>query len=305
MSEVMKLETFEPIRDRFIALGYNEQQFNREASFAAMIINGSEQLQECTTGSKLAAVMQVANIGLSLNPVRKEAYLVTRYIRGKGKVAHLEPSYQGLVKLITDTGSVTSVYSHLVHDGDEFEVSLGTETKITHKPKFKNKSITHVYAVAVLKDGSKQIEVMDVDDVNEIREISESYKAFKDGRVRSCVWVDHYGEMARKTVIRRLVKYLPKTDEFNRVHEAIALDESDYPLTFQQEQMIETMLRRPLNLTPERIDQISRTFTSYSSHEAAEVITELLRAEEEVDPINGGYNYSQTQIQNKLASEKD
>ncbi|MFN3771603.1 MAG: recombinase RecT, partial [Ectopseudomonas guguanensis] len=75
--------------------------------------------------------------------------------------------------------------------------------------------ITHVYAVARLKDGGRQFEVMSKAQVEAVRAQS---KAGKSGP-----WVSHWEEMAKKTVIRRLFKYLPVSVEIQR---AVTLDEA-------------------------------------------------------------------------------
>ena len=100
---------------------------------------------------------------------------------------------------------ISQIYAHPVYEGDEFEYSLGMHQDIIHKPKNKTRNITGVYAVAVLPNGQMQAEVMEREEIDDIRAMSESYKAFKAGKIKSCVWEDHYSEMARKTVIRRLI----------------------------------------------------------------------------------------------------
>jgi len=192
-------QTFETIKERFCKV-MDEQTFTKEVSFAVQHIGNNKYLADCKQESLMKAVYNIALTGLSLNPIHKLAYLVPRFTGGN-KIAVLEASYQGLVKLLTDTGSIQNVYSHLVYKEDEFEVSLGTSSEIIHKPKFKSKEITHVYAVAILNDGSKQFEIMDIGQLHDIRALSESYKAFVAKKVSSCIWVTHEGEMCRKTVI--------------------------------------------------------------------------------------------------------
>jgi len=157
----MNNQDLEPIKKRMSAI-LDKSVIEREISFAMQAINSSNGLQQCSKESLQKAVYNIALTGLSLNPVLKYAYLIPRWSRD-GNQAVLEPSYQGLIKLLTDTGSIVAIYAHLVHEGDDFEVVYGTSVEINHKPKFASKNVTHVYAVAILQDSNfKQIEVMTI-----------------------------------------------------------------------------------------------------------------------------------------------
>lgn len=297
MGAIKKAE-FDLIKDRFIGLT-SKEKFTKECSFAVQHFNKNNYLASATLDSKLQAVLNVAMTGLTLNPVLKLAYLVPR--RGmNGVECHLEPSYQGLVKLVTDTGSAKNVVAHLVYDGDDFEVSLGTSESIMHKPKFQSKEITHVYAVATLFDGTNQIEVMTFEDVCKIRDSSESYKSFKNGKTKSCIWNDHEGEMSRKTVVKRLVKYLPKTEMWDKLGNAIDIDNSDYKASENQTDYIDNLLMTA-NISPDEVDGITRECTYMDSERASEVIQYL--KDNQVDPIHAGIPYGQTEIVDKQNNE--
>lgn len=298
-NEVTSFKTeLDKIRERFVKLTDNET-FIKECSFAIQHFNKNSYLDKATTDSKLQAVLNIANVGLTLNPVLKLAYLVPRYNSSKKVIeCNLEPSYQGLVKLITDTGSARNVYAHVVHEGDDFEETLGTEPSITHRPKRTSKTITHAYAVAVLFNGSKQIEVMTADEINAIRDISESYKAFKDKKTSSCIWESDYSEMCRKTVIKRLTKYLPKTDQWEKLGTAIDLDNRDYSISNDQAGYIESLLTN-CSLPVEEVVEIEKSINALTSSEASKVIHRL--KENQLDPVISGGNYSQRDINKHLA----
>lgn len=283
--------SFQKVEQRFIELT-DKATWEREKSYAIQLFRKSETLQKANIQSTLEALVNVANIGLTLNPALKLAYLVPRFSH-RGVEICLEASYQGLVKLITDTKSAKNVYCHVVYDGDEFQETLGTSVEIKHVPKRQSNKPILVYAVAVLYDGSKQIEVMTIDEVNDIRDKSESYKAFISGKVKSCVWNDFYNEMARKTVIRRLCKYLPKTDQWEKLANAIKLDEVDYTISDSQYDYIEQLLETAC-ISPEEKYQIEHSLNRLTSHEANQVIERLKEAQ--VNPIEAGNNYSQTDI---------
>lgn len=294
-NQLMTKKDFNIIENRFMKFS-DEETFLKEVSFAMGILKGNAYLNRATTESKLECVLNLAMTGLTLNPVLKLAYLIPFSDKGTVK-CRVEPSYQGLIKLVTDTASAVTIYSHAVFEGDDFEVSLGTSMNIIHKPKFKSKDIIHVYAVAKLHDGTMQIEVMDAFQIKEIRSNSESFKAFKSGKSRSCIWEDHFGEMAKKTVVKRLIKYLPKTDRWQKLGDAIELDNQDYGATDSQKDYIDGLLMTA-NLSPELLEDYEREMSYMTSDRAGEMINELLN--NQVDPIDAGTAYNQTDIKNKL-----
>lgn len=294
----LKKGDFNIIEERFLEVS-NKDTFTKEVTFAIGIFKGNNYLNKATKESKLDSVMNLAMTGLTLNPVLKLAYLIPYFSDGAVK-CRVEPSYQGLVKLITDTGSAKTVYSHIVYDGDDFEVSLGTSVEIIHKPQFKSTDILKVYAVAILNDGTKQIEVMTTEQVDEIRDNSESFKAFKNGKTKSCIWNDHFGEMAKKTVIKRLVKYLPKTDIFEKLGTAIDLDNQDFGATHNQIDYIDSLLMTAA-ISPQQLEDFDREKSYMTQERAGEVIQYL--KDNQLDPVLAGNNYSQTDINTHLNKE--
>jgi len=301
MSNLQKISTFDNIKDRFVQL-VDETTFLKEASFAVQAFNKNKYLNKSTDASKLLAVMNVAQTGLSLNPVLKYAYLVPRWNATISQVeCHLEPGYQGLVKLVTDTGSAKTIYCYPVYEGDEFEEILGTSVEIIHKPKRKTTILEKVYAVAILHDGTKQVEVMTSEQINNIRDKSESYKAFKSGKSKTAIWETDYDEMSRKTVLRRIVKYLPKTERYERLAKAIDLDNFDYKITPGQEELIYTLIRTSA-LSEDQKLVIESDIDIMTAERAGEVLQYL--KDNQLDAISAGNPYSAKDIQNKLANEQ-
>jgi phage RecT family recombinase len=270
-----------------------QDEFKKEVSFAIQAANANDMLQQASPASVAKAVFNLAITGLSLNPVKKLAYLVPKRINGQWE-AVLFPSYQGLVKLITDSGCASKVYAHVVYDGDDFDIEYGSEPRVIHRPKFKSKNITCVYAVAVLADGTQQIDAMGKDDIDEIMQRSDT------GKKGVGPWKTDYPEMARKTVIRRIFKYLPKTDRYEKVAEAIALDEQDYPATMGQISFIESLLQTSAVDHDER-SRIERNLSDMSSEEAARMI-EFLQ-DNQLDKIAAGLPYNQSDISEKVSRE--
>jgi phage RecT family recombinase len=257
-----------------------EDNYTRETSFAIQAVNAIPYLSKASPMSVAKAIFNVAITGLSLNPVLKLAYITPRSINGQVE-AVLMPSYVGLVKLLTDTGSVIKVDARCVYKGDIFEVNYGTETKLIHKPSFNNKkeNITHFYAIGTLSDGSTQFDVMTIDEVNIIRDKSDGYRAFKNGKASSAIWEDHYSEMGRKTIVKRLAKYLPKSahsDKWEKAMTAIDLDNKDYPMDLNQENYL-MMLMENSTLDERRRGFIQQRIESGISKDEAEKIIEDLK----------------------------
>lgn len=285
------------IKERFVQL-CDEKTFLKECSFALQILSRNSYLAGASKRSIQEAVLNVAQTGLTLNPVEKMAYLVPRVVN-KELICCLEPSYMGLCKLVTDTGSVTNIYAHIIREGDSFEQTLGTSPEIKHLPKLGNKgNIIGVYAVAVLKDGSKQVEVIDANEVYDIRATSEAYKAYLSGKIKSTIWVANEGEMFRKTVVRRIVKYLPKTDQWDKIYKAVELDELDYKISDEQINYIDSLLRN-CSFSEEKKEFIEKYLNTYTPEQANKLITDLL--DNQIDRISAGGSYGQKDILNKLS----
>ena len=281
-----------PKKEDIIKLMGGEMMYKKEISFAIQAANSNSQLQQATPESVCKAIYNCAITGLSLNPVMKLAYLTPRK-SGDNTEAQLMPSYQGLVKLLKDSGCVRQVYAHCRYDGDDFDYSLGTEVTIKHTPKFTSKNIIGVYAVAVLPDNERVVEYMNREEVEGIRARSDGYRAYTAGKIKSTPWVTDEQEMFRKTVIRRIFKYVPKTDRYNKVAEAIALDGAEYPATIGQINYIEALISTSTYDHDTQDMLAEKAATDLSSAEAENMIADL--REHQLDPVTQGKNYSVTE----------
>lgn len=246
LPDKIKITDLEIVKEPMIKMGLSPERFMKEAGFACQIWNNPKNsyLRKATKESVYSAVMSIAQTGLTLNPVEKQAYLIPRYDNSsKSIIAYLDPGYIGLFKLLTDAGSVKSIQTNLHYEGDSFDVNLGIETEIRHKPYYANGKqkgkLLGVYAVAKLADGSTQFEHMTADEIFNIRDSSESYKAYKEGKTKSCIWVDWEGEMTKKTVLKRIAKYLPRSEKYSF---AESLTNKDYELQDWQFNKIDLLL---------------------------------------------------------------
>ena len=300
--ELVTTKSLELATNKMLELGMDVQQVKREISFAIQIFNKNEKLLDTSPESRLASVVNVANVGLTLNPVAKEAYLLPRYDKVTRKmICCLEPSYIGLVKLLTDSGAVTSMVANIVYEKDVFEIDLANNSNpITHKPCIFSKdkgAIMGVYALATLANGTRQSEWMDIDQVNEISDRSETHKAFKAGKIQSSTWHTDFAEMARKTVVKRIYKYLPRTKKHEIIDRAIDADNQDYSVTDGQVSFIESLLQNS-TIDQRQRDLIEMELSVMNSKRASEVI-EMLK-DNQLDPVTHGYAASQTDIKKHL-----
>jgi len=231
MAEELAIK-FDSVEQSMRDAGFSPERIKQELSFAMQIIKKSTQLQKCSGESILTAVANISNIGLSLNPAAKEAYLIPRWNNtSKSMEAVLEPGYSGLVKLLTDAGSVTAVNCQLVRENDDFSIDLANnDNPVKHgiNPKIPRGEIIGAYALGTLVGGDRQVEYMPLEEIEGIRGRSETYKAWKEGKIKSCTWETDFGEMARKTVIRRIYKFLPRTEQMQKIDNAVQLDNTDY-----------------------------------------------------------------------------
>jgi len=188
------------------------------------------KLLECTPLSMLDAMVRCAELGLMPSTLGT-AYLIPYENRRAGTVeCQLIIGYRGLVELARRSGQISTIQAGVVREGDLFDFSYGVETTFKHVPKGNFKSrITHVWALAKFVAGGHQLEVMTIDEVEAIRSRS---RAGQNGP-----WVSDYGEMCKKTALRRLCKMLPLTPEVEAGLEQIEKGEFnlDLPANPQQE----------------------------------------------------------------------
>jgi recombination protein RecT len=189
---------------------------DRMLKVALTSINKTPKLLQCTRESLMMSIMQAAELGLEPGGALGEGYLIpyNNKVKDANGKDHWEmqcqfiPGYRGLISLARRSGQILSIEAHVVHAKDQFSCGLGLDPFLKHTPAWEETdpgTLRFVYAVAKLKDGGTQFDVMSRAQVDAIRARS---KASNSGP-----WVTDYEEMARKTVIRRLFKYLPVSVE--------------------------------------------------------------------------------------------
>jgi recombination protein RecT len=221
------------------------ERFQRVAMTA---INRNPDLQHADRKTLMEACMLAAQDGLL--PDGREAALVV-FNTKKGdqwvKAVQYMPMVAGIRKKVYQSGEITSLVARVARENDHFDVVYGDEERIEHKPNLFNAGeMIAVYAIATYRDGSKAREVMTIDDVNRIRAISRSPEKGP--------WKDHYEEMAKKTVIRRLSKSLPLSAEADEV---IRRDDGFYNLERPQQTVTQIRPVAPAQTIESRLNQFA------------------------------------------------
>lgn len=204
------------VRDQFATLtGGDMRLFEKEAGFAIQLLTASDYAINIATSNRqsvINAVTNVAAIGISLNPAKRQAYLVPR----DGKIC-LDISYMGLLDLAIQSGSLLWGQAELVHEADRFTLN-GFDKPPTHQrdPFAKDRGpVVGVYVVVKTRDGDYLTTTMTIDEVYDIRDRSSAWKAWVN-KQKKCPWVTDEGEMTKKTVIKRAYKLWPKTDKLDK-----------------------------------------------------------------------------------------
>ncbi|MDO9252572.1 MAG: recombinase RecT [Hydrogenophaga sp.] len=181
-----------------------EINFDREAGFAIQLLQASKYLTDtayANSQSLVDAVTNIAAIGISLNPAKKQAYLVPRKVGGRVQII-LDISYRGMADLAVGGGSLQWVQAKVVRLSDSYEPQ-GYDRPPEHKyeafaPEEQRGPIVGVYVVAKTEHGDYLTHEMTIADVHSIRARSESFKAYLSDKSKKTPWVTDEGEMIKK-----------------------------------------------------------------------------------------------------------
>lgn len=203
---------------------------DRMARIALTCFRSNPKLAQCEPASVFAAVLQAAQLGLEPG-LLGYAYLIpfnnnTKDANGnwtKKMECQLQIGYQGLVDLARRSGRVKSLEAHAVYSADKWRCSFGLQTIVEHEPNWDGDrgELRLVYAVAHLSDGGTHVEVMSKAEIEKIRDRSQNVQSAKKYN-KQTPWDTDFEQMALKTVLRRICKFLPKSIELAT---AVALDE--------------------------------------------------------------------------------
>lgn len=226
------------------------------------------KLLKCTAESLLKCVLECAELGLEPSGGVGGAHLVPFENRKTSRTeCQLITDYRGLIDLARRSGQILSIEAHVIHENDKFNLKFGLQPELDHVPCLKGDPgpVLAVYAVAKLRDGAVQVEVMTRSDVEKIRARS---KASSNGP-----WVTDYEMMAKKSVLRQLCKYLPRSTELQK---ALDLEDS---VEGEVVPMIEMAL--PVDLQTQATPPISKTEQVKQAMKAKTVVVDVAPGESE------------------------
>ena len=172
-------------------------------------LSTNPKLAQTTPQSFLGAMMTAAQLGLEPNTPLGQAYLIPFKNHGILE-CQFQLGYKGLIDLAYRSGEVSVIQAQVVYANDDFSYSFGLNPELKHIPaKSDRGDAIGVYAMFRTKDGGYGFEVMSMDDVRaHARKFS---KAYGNGP-----WQTNFEEMAKKTVLKRVLKYAPLKSDFVR-----------------------------------------------------------------------------------------
>ena len=192
----------------------NVDKFIRTASGA---IQNNPDLLEADRKSLFMACQRAAQDGLIIDSREAALVMFNKNVNNKWvKMAQYMPMVAGILKKARNSGEIKSINAYAVYENDQFEYSLGMRPDIHHIPDLDEPGDFRLaYAVAELKDGGIQMQVMTKAQIEKVRKCSKSGNT-DDGKPKG-IWLQWYDEMAVKTVLRKLCKFLPSSTDLDGV----------------------------------------------------------------------------------------
>lgn len=188
---------------RELPKGVNMQRFS---AVAVNAISTTPMLSACKADSLFFGILKGFRLGLEVNGPLGEAYLVPFRDKSGSMLATFMPSYKGLIRLARQSGELATLYADVIKENDEYSIQRGTDMCLIHKIKIGRRGETIAfYAAAKFKDGCFDYELMTPEEIEHIRAKSKA--------ANSGPWMTDYDEMAKKTVLKRLLKRLPMSVE--------------------------------------------------------------------------------------------
>jgi len=168
-------------------------------------VQNNPDILKCSQSSIFQACQKAAQDGLVLD--NREAALVSF-----GSQAQYMPMVAGVLKKLRNSGNLSTIVVEIVHKNDPFTYNPGTG-EFNHEPDWfgDRGEAKGVYAMATLKDGSRQIEIMNKQQLNQVKAVSRSSGAGP--------WKQWEHQMWKKSVLRRIAKLLPSSADIDQMWE--------------------------------------------------------------------------------------
>ena len=175
---------------------------DRFVRIAITTIRQNPKLAQCSQESLLGALMVSAQLGLEPG-VLGQCYLIPY-----GRECQFQIGYKGMIELLRRSGQLKDIYACSVYENDEFEMTYGLDRNLIHKPNLQNKgNFLGCYCVAILKDDTRAFEYMTKEEIE--AHAKKFSKTFGNGP-----WKTDFEAMAHKTVVKKMLKWLPLSVEF-------------------------------------------------------------------------------------------
>lgn len=218
MSIADMVKVLEPEIRKALPSVLTPERFTRMALSA---INNTPELANCTPMSFIAALMNAAQLGLEPNTPLGYAFLIPYKNRGILE-CQFQIGYKGMIDLAYRTGQIQMIQAQVVRENDYFEYQYGLESRLVHQIGKGNEQdrgeIVFIYGLFKLANGGYGFEVCNRADMDAFA--SKYSKSFGSS---FSPWSNNYAEMAKKTVLKRALKYAPISVEFQK---ALSTDES-------------------------------------------------------------------------------
>lgn len=169
-------------------------------------------LESCSQASIANSLMDMCTLGL--NASKKQGYFIAY-----GGKCQFQKSYFGNITLARRNG-LKKINAEIIYEGDTFKYHIEKGRKVidVHEQDFMNidnDKLIGVYAVAIMDDGSEEVEIMNINQLKKAwnqrmgglkEDASSTHMKFKD-------------QMAKKTVINRLCKIIGNTSTDGNISE--------------------------------------------------------------------------------------
>lgn len=200
-------------KKRLVTMAGSDEEAKRLLTAMVHVCSSNSYLIKCSQESLGLCLMNSAALGLYPGAMQEVAY-----VPFKGQATFI-PQYQGLCKLAYQSGMVTSINSDVVYEGDQFDYEKGSQPYLRHRYGSERDKVIFAWTVIKMKGGGDPIiEVMPAEGKNSIDSIRRRSPAASRG---GSPWDTDFEEMAKKTVLRRALKAIPKSP---KLAEAIQFD---------------------------------------------------------------------------------
>ena len=192
--------------ESMLPAGMEVKRFMRTAINAISTHAQADKLLKADRQSLFNACQKAAGDGLLIDG-REATLVVFRDNKQNKEVVSYIPMVQGLVKLARNSGDIGSVIAEVVHQNDKFVYRPGIDSEPLFNPDWFGDRGQPVgcYAVVTTKDGEKITSVLPRDRILAIGQGGRNSDQYVPGKGA------HYGEWWKKTAIKNVLKYAPKS----------------------------------------------------------------------------------------------